>query len=182
MIFYLICVIAVVIIIIASLIIDNFNTITIYPAYLFEFINRKINDEFNIKSLTESNLLVDDDGFEILSVNDFKKLKKVKNLIPVSIKISNTLYSYLNIVFKSDYIVLCEKVDKNIIFKPNDFILVYNYGNYYIREVCNDNGNDKVLVYSPKGRHIDYAEFINRVDIVGKVINYNKYRVNWIDI
>ena len=150
---YAIGIIVVVIILVVSFIIND-NTRIIYPVYLFEFVNKYINDDFRTKHMTESNLLIDDDGFETLSVSDLKRMKKEEKIIPVFVKTSNTLDSYLYEVFKDEYIVLCKKENK--IFKVGDFIVVNHLGNYYLREVYNDDKSGKIAV------------------------SYNKYKMGWV--
>lgn len=173
---YVIGLIIVVVVLIVSFIINN-NTRIIYPVYLFEFVNEFINDDFRIKHMTESNLLIDDDGFETLSVSDLKRMKRKEKIIPVFVKTSNILDSYLYRVFKDEYIVLCKKENK--VFEVGDFIVVIHQGNYYLREVYNDDKSGKVAVYRPCKDCVD-PEFVNRMDIVGEVVSYNKYRMGWV--
>ena len=173
---YAIGIIVVVIILVVSFIIND-NTRIIYPVYLFEFVNKYINDDFRTKQMTESNLLIDDDGFETLSVSDLKRMKRKEKIIPVFVKTSNTLDSYLYEVFKDEYIVLCKKENK--IFKVGDFIVVNHQGNYYLREVYNDDKSVKIAVYRPCKDCVD-LDVGSRIEIDGEVVSYNKYRMGWV--
>lgn len=163
-------------IVMVALLINNLSTILVYPCYLFGFINKQIDDDFSTEQINNSKLLIDDDGLETLSLEDLKKMRKEEKIIPLYVKFSNKLDSYLYTIFKDRYIVFYKKVNKT--YKPGDFIVVNNYENYYIREVCNDE-NNKVAVFKPKGKDID-PEYVSRMDIIGEVVGYNKYRIGWV--
>lgn len=161
--------------VIIVLVVNNSNII-IHPIYLFNFINKHIN--YKTKELDRSKILIDDDGLDSLSLEDLKRKRKKDNIILFYVKFSINS-SYLYRVFKDDYIILCRKINK--IYKPGNFIVVVNQGNYYIREVYSDNKNNKVAVFSPEKENSNIElEYINRMDIVGEVINYNKYRLGLI--
>jgi hypothetical protein len=167
--------IIIIIAIIVVIIINSSKTILIRPVYLSSFINKQIN--YKTKEINKHSILIDDDGLDSLSLEDLKKRRKEENLILFYVKflVNN---SYLYTVFKDNYIIICRKISK--VYKSGDFIVVKNnHGNYYIREVYSDDRNNKVAVFNPERKDFN-IEYINRMNIVGEVINYNKYRIDWI--
>lgn len=172
---YLIAFFVLIAVIIASIIINTSNTTIIYPVYLFNFLNVNIDDSFKTKQIDEYNLLIDDDGLETINYEEIKRLRKEEKITPFYVRLSTNLESYLHTIFKVNYVLLCQNINK--VFNVGDYIVVKNSGNYYVREVAVDNGG-KVSVYKPEGR--TNTEDINRMDIVGKVTSYNKFRVGWV--
>lgn len=171
---YIIIFFGVLFVLIISFIINNTDTTVVHPIYLFNFLKTKINTDFKTESIDRDKILIDDDGLDTINAMELKNLGKKERIIPFYVKVSTKLDSYLYNIFKDNYIILCKRENK--IYSKEDYIVVKNCGNYYLRQVKSDNGG-KVSVYKPDGFN---TEDINRMDIEGKVISYNKYRIGWV--
>lgn len=164
-----------VVIVIISIIINNIDTTIVHPVYLFNFLKTNIDDDFRTKSINKDRLLIDDDGLDTINYEELKKLWRKERITPFYIRISTKLNSYLYTIFKEGYVVLCKK--DNRVYSEGDFIVVRSFGNYYLREVASDNSGN-VSVYKPEGKNS--TEDVNRMDIIGKITSYNKYRIGWV--